>query len=208
MRKTVTARSPLAGVICAAVVVSVITLLIYPLQELDPGVSSGVLYVLGVLLVATYWGLWLGLLTSVASAAALNYFHTSPTGEFFTGKDAGDLVAQTAVPILPDDTAQEVFDKVTVAAEMTLDRAMPGLLAGNAPRTPLDLAVHGDVAATLRAVLPLVDQKPDRSFLDEMLRGHARALEQVVDAYTRDVEHRVPIHPEYAAIKLSIGFPP
>jgi pyruvate dehydrogenase (quinone) len=69
-------------------------------------------------------------------------------------------------------------------------------------RTPLELAVHGDVAATLRAVLPLVEQKPDRSFLDQMLREHARALEHVVDAYTQDVEHHVPIHPEYAAALL------
>jgi len=66
-------------------------------------------------------------------------------------------------------------------------------------RTPLDLAVHGDVAATLRAVLPLVEQKPDRAFLDQMLREHARALEQVVDAYTRNIEAHLPIHPEYAA---------
>jgi len=66
-------------------------------------------------------------------------------------------------------------------------------------RTPLDLAVHGDVAATLRAALPLVKQKPDRSFLDDMLHQHARTLEHVVDAYTRDIEHHVPIHPEYAA---------
>jgi pyruvate dehydrogenase (quinone) len=69
-------------------------------------------------------------------------------------------------------------------------------------RTPLELAVHGDVAATLRAVLPLVEQKSDRSFLDRTLREHARALERVVDAYTHDVEHRVPIHPEYAASVL------
>src|SRR5207237_3838815 len=66
-------------------------------------------------------------------------------------------------------------------------------------RTPLDLAVHGDVAATLRAVLPLVEQKRDRSFLDDMLRRHAGALEHVVDAYTHDIEHHAPIHPEYAA---------
>ncbi len=66
-------------------------------------------------------------------------------------------------------------------------------------RTPLDLAVHGDVGATLRAVLPLVKQKSGRSFLDDMLRRHAHALESVVDAYTRDIEHHVPIHPEYAA---------
>ena len=37
--------------------------------------------------------------------------------------DAGDIVAQQAVPILPDDTALEVFGKVTVAAELALDRA-------------------------------------------------------------------------------------
>jgi pyruvate dehydrogenase (quinone) len=66
-------------------------------------------------------------------------------------------------------------------------------------RTPLDLAVHGDVRATLRAALPLVAQKSDRSFLDRMLRKHAQALEHVVSAYTRDIEHHVPIHPEYAA---------
>jgi pyruvate dehydrogenase (quinone) len=66
-------------------------------------------------------------------------------------------------------------------------------------RTPLDLAVHGDVGATLRAVLPLVSEKSDRSFLDDMLRQHARALEHVVDAYTRDIERHLPIHPEYAA---------
>jgi len=66
-------------------------------------------------------------------------------------------------------------------------------------RTALDLAVHGDVGATLRAVLPLVKQKSDRSFLDDMLRQHARTLEHVVDAYTRDIERHVPIHPEYAA---------
>jgi pyruvate dehydrogenase (quinone) len=66
-------------------------------------------------------------------------------------------------------------------------------------RTPLELAVHGDVAATLRAVLPLVEQKTDRSFLHRMLHKHAQALEHVVSAYTHDVEHHLPIHPEYAA---------
>ena len=66
-------------------------------------------------------------------------------------------------------------------------------------RTALDLAVHGDVGATLRAVLPLVEQKSDRSFLDRMLREHAGKLEHVVNVYTRDVEDHVPLHPEHAA---------
>jgi pyruvate dehydrogenase (quinone) len=69
-------------------------------------------------------------------------------------------------------------------------------------RTPLELAVHGDVGETLRAVLPLVEQKSDRRFLDHMLRKHAAALEHSVATYTHDVEDRMPIHPEYAATIL------
>ena len=66
---------------------------------------------------------------------------TGATLHYMTAKpDAGDIVAQTAVPILPDDTAREVFDKVTVAAEIALDRVLPALIAGTAPRMPHDLA--------------------------------------------------------------------
>ena len=54
--------------------------------------------------------------------------------------DAGDIVEQQAVPILPDDTAFEVFRKVTVAAELALARALPGLIAGTAVHRPQDLA--------------------------------------------------------------------
>ncbi|HEX8961533.1 MAG TPA: formyltransferase [Rhodocyclaceae bacterium] len=53
--------------------------------------------------------------------------------------DAGEIVAQQAVPILPDDTAFEVFGKVTLAAEMALDRALPQLIAGTAPHVLPDL---------------------------------------------------------------------
>jgi methionyl-tRNA formyltransferase len=53
--------------------------------------------------------------------------------------DNGAIVAQQAVPILPDDTAIEVFRKVTCAAEMCLDRALPALLAGKAALLPQDL---------------------------------------------------------------------
>ena len=53
--------------------------------------------------------------------------------------DAGGIVDQQAVPIGPDDTAAEVFGKVTEAAEHVLERALPGLIAGSAPITPQDL---------------------------------------------------------------------
>ena len=66
---------------------------------------------------------------------------TVATLHYMTDKpDAGDIVAQTAVPILPDDTAREVFDKVTVAAEITLDRVLPALVDGSAARRPQDPA--------------------------------------------------------------------
>ena len=66
-------------------------------------------------------------------------------------------------------------------------------------RVPLELAVHGDVTATLRAVLPLIEDKSDARYLHEMLRKHERALTRVVDAYTQGIEHHTPIHPEYVA---------
>ena len=53
--------------------------------------------------------------------------------------DAGDIVAQQAVPILPDDTARDVFDKLTVAAEIALWEVLPQLLRGDVPRRSNDL---------------------------------------------------------------------
>lgn len=53
--------------------------------------------------------------------------------------DAGDLVEQRHVPILPNDTAHEVMHKVTYAAEACLYDALPALLDGSAKHTPLDL---------------------------------------------------------------------
>jgi two-component system sensor histidine kinase KdpD len=76
------ARSKLTGLLVAAVSVAAITAVIFPLRHVVPAVSTGVLYLLGVLLVSTYWGLALGLVTSLASAAAFNFFHIPPTGHF------------------------------------------------------------------------------------------------------------------------------
>ena len=65
------------------------------------------------------------------TGASLHYMSAKP--------DAGAVVDQQAVPILPDDTAIEVFDKVTWAAEIVLHRSLPGLIAGTAPAHVQDL---------------------------------------------------------------------
>ncbi|MEJ4120630.1 pyruvate dehydrogenase [Corynebacterium macginleyi] len=66
-------------------------------------------------------------------------------------------------------------------------------------RTKISYPVTGDVAATIDNILPHVEEKKDRSFLDEMLKKHYDKLENVVEAYTSNVENHTPIHPEYIA---------
>jgi methionyl-tRNA formyltransferase len=65
---------------------------------------------------------------------------TGATLHYMTEKpDNGDIVVQQAVPILPNDTALEVFQKVTVAAEIALHGVLPALLAGKAQAVKQDL---------------------------------------------------------------------
>jgi methionyl-tRNA formyltransferase len=66
------------------------------------------------------------------TGASLHYMLEKP--------DAGALVDQQAVPIGENDTALEVSFKVAEAAEQVLRRSLPGLMAGTAPATPLDLS--------------------------------------------------------------------
>jgi methionyl-tRNA formyltransferase len=54
--------------------------------------------------------------------------------------DAGPIVDQEAVPILPDDVALDVFRKVVCAAEICLNRALPRLIDGTARATPQTLS--------------------------------------------------------------------
>jgi methionyl-tRNA formyltransferase len=66
---------------------------------------------------------------------------TGATLHYMTEKpDNGDIVAQQAVPILPNDTAHEVFQKVTVAAEIALNGVLPALVAGKAKAEKQDLS--------------------------------------------------------------------
>jgi methionyl-tRNA formyltransferase len=53
--------------------------------------------------------------------------------------DAGRIVDQEAVPIGPDDTAVEVFARVTDAAEAVLRRSIGNLVSGKAELRPNDL---------------------------------------------------------------------
>ena len=98
------------------------------------------------------------------TGATLHYMTAQP--------DRGDIVAQTAVPLLPDDTAREVFDKVTLAAEMTLDRVLPALVAGTAPRAAQDPAA-GSYFGGRRPEDGAIDWNRDAATLHNLVRAVA-----------------------------------
>ena len=87
------------GLAVAVGSVAAATVAIYPLSHLAPVVSLSVVYLLPVLLVSTYWGLPLGLVTSLLSAAAFNWFHIPPVGRF-TIADSRNWVALAALVIV------------------------------------------------------------------------------------------------------------
>jgi two-component system, OmpR family, sensor histidine kinase KdpD len=78
-----TERPPLTVAALAALTsVALATAVIYPLKTVAPVASLSVVYLPAVLLVSSVWGLVPGLLTSVLSGAAFNFFHLPPVGQF------------------------------------------------------------------------------------------------------------------------------
>jgi two-component system, OmpR family, sensor histidine kinase KdpD len=71
-----------AGLVAAALSVTLCTLLVYPLKHVAPVVPLSVVYLPAVLVVSIVWGGWLGVGTAVLSAAAFNFFHLPPLHHF------------------------------------------------------------------------------------------------------------------------------
>jgi len=86
------------GLTIAVTAVAAATGAIYPLKTVAPAVSLSVVYLPAVLIVSAYWGLALGLVTSLLSAAAFNFFHLPPVGRF-TIADSRNWVALAAFTI-------------------------------------------------------------------------------------------------------------
>src|ERR1700746_3552770 len=69
-------------------------------------------------------------------------------------------------------------------------------------RSKLDLGLWGDVGETLRALLPMVSAKSDRTFLDAMLARQKEAV-RGLNVYVDHISKRTPMHPEPVAAALS-----
>ncbi|MCW2653125.1 MAG: domain S-box [Mycobacterium sp.] len=74
---------PLAvGIVVGAVAIALETLLVVLLKQIDGAQSFGTIYLLGVLVVSSLWGLGLSVAVSVASTLAFAYFRNWPAGGF------------------------------------------------------------------------------------------------------------------------------
>lgn len=92
--------------------------------------------------------------------------------EMVAKPDAGRIAGQEAVPIGENDTAADVFARVTDAAGRVLAKALPGLLAGTLPLVPQDLAAGSYFGGRKPADGRIDWSKPAREIHD-LVRGVA-----------------------------------
>ncbi len=108
-RGRVRPESQAVGLAVAIACVALSTLLIYPLRTIAPPASAAVIYLLGVLVVSTYWGLGLGVLTAVLSTLAFNFFHIPPEGtlDVARGENWVALAVFLAAAVLVSSLAEQ-----------------------------------------------------------------------------------------------------
>jgi two-component system, OmpR family, sensor histidine kinase KdpD len=162
------------GVLVAVLAVALCTLIIYPLKQIAPAVSLGVVYLLAVLAVSVVWGAWLGVFTAVLSAAAFNFFHISPVGRF-TIKDSDNWVALVAF-LVAAALASSVAEITRARTREAQERRVEADLAAEMAR----LLLRGN---NLAEALPTAAAR-----LSQVLGLHSAAIE--MDAVEGD-ERRV-----------------
>jgi signal transduction histidine kinase len=133
---------PLAhGLVVAASLIAAETLVLYPLKRIAPVNSLAAVYLLGIMVVAVVWGLWLAAAASVASAAAYDFFHVPPVFDF--------------TPTHPQDAvALGIFVVVALLTGTLADVARSR--AAEAQRAASRTQVLAEQQASLRRVATLV----------------------------------------------------
>ncbi len=136
------------GFAVAVACIAVETALMLVLKALAPDNAFGVLYLIGVLIVATGWGAWLTATAAVVSAIAFNYFRSWPNNGM-------------ALTRLQDWTALFVFVVVALVAHLLARVARKHAAAAEQRRQEAEagreeLSVLAEQQAALRRVATLV----------------------------------------------------
>lgn len=155
------------GLLATVGVVAAGTLLIYPLKSEASAVSLGVVYIPGVLLISTFWGWRLGLVSAVGSALAFNWFHLPPTGEFGIAADR-------------DAVALVVFGIVALASSSLAEMARAR--AAEAER-------RREETETVLARLRELTAERDRMEGEAIEAGALRRSDELKTALLRSVSH-------------------
>jgi two-component system sensor histidine kinase KdpD len=202
-------RPPLlAGLAVAALSIAIETLVLYPLGEVAEPVALGVIYLLGVLLVSTVWGVWLGIGTSLASALAFNFFHIPPTGRFTIadGENWVALVIFLVVAAVASSLAEAARRRAQEAEQRGLEAGLAAELARVLLGAPDLAAALGSAAQRIARAYELpscrlvLDDIPpdDRSAAIPLMRGDERLGTLLVP---RDAAEAVePVRPALEAL--------
>ncbi|MGI5176239.1 DUF4118 domain-containing protein [Dactylosporangium sp. CA-152071] len=123
---------PLAlGLMAAVILIAAETALLFPLKA---GVAEGarsVVYLCGVMVVSTLWGAGLGVVTSVVSALAYNYFHVPPywTLHLNARRDMQSIVVFIAAGLLTSFLADLARSRAAEASQRQQEADLAAELA-------------------------------------------------------------------------------
>ena len=155
------------GLLATLAAVAASTLIVYLLKPVSPVVSLGVVYLPAILAISIFWGLRLGLLASLASVVAFNFFHIPPLHHFTIGSDQNWV-------------ALAIFAIVAVASSA---------LAGLARAQALEAERRREDADRALAELATLSHERDR-MQAEMVEAEAlRRSDELKTALLRSISH-------------------
>ena len=163
-----------AGVLSAVAGVALCTLIVYPLKQIAPVVSLGVVYLLAVLVVSLTWGAWLGAFTGLLSAAAFNFFQLPPVGRF-TVKDPDNWVALGAFLVVAALTSS-VAEVTRARALEALERRREADLATEMARLLLRGGSLAEVLPTAAARMAQALELPSAAIAMETVEPDGRSV--------------------------------
>ncbi|HEX6698909.1 MAG TPA: ATP-binding protein [Solirubrobacteraceae bacterium] len=185
-------RSTAVGAVVAVLAVAATTALIYPLAQVAPVVALGVVYLVAVLLVSSFWGGWLGAATALASALAFNFFHIPPTGRFTISE--GENWVALGVFFIAALVASTLAERARVRTREAQERRQEADLAAEMAR----LLLRG---TSLAQALPAVSQRlahalelPSAAIELRAVEGDERRMALALDVGTLLVPAGLPPH--------------
>jgi signal transduction histidine kinase len=142
------------GIAVAVAFIALETLVVYPLREVASEIALGGIYLPGVLVVSTIWGMALGTATAVVSTAAYDYFHVPPAMSLVPADPQGpvELAILLSVAVLLSSIAGLARGRAIEVDERRGEADLASAMARVLLRT-----------ADLRSALPGVSQRLARA---------------------------------------------